>query len=364
MNKLTIILFVGLLALLVGAPALAQDSEIRTTWTCPDGFAGQQLNVFNWSTYIADNTVSDFETLCNVTVVYDVYDSEDSLLARLRADNPGYDIVVPSDFGVPVMIEEGLFEPLNHDNIPNLKNINTDLRALPYDQDSEYTVPYLWGTFGIGYNKTHVGAEVTSWDQFFNYDGPVAWIDDSRVMLGIALLVLGYDPNSTEEAQIAEAGQYLIDHSKNVVSIAGDDGQEMLSRGEVDMVIEYNGDIFQLSLDCECEDYAFDVPVEGTGFSSGFVGIPTGSQNHALAEVFIDYLLDPQVSADIANATAYPTPNKAAIDAGLIDETLLNNKGVYPDEETLSKIFFLLPILDAEEFYLATWDEVKIGIGG
>lgn len=341
----------------------AQESGIKTGWTCPEGFSGQQLNVFNWSTYIAENTVFDFETLCGVTVVYDVYDSDDSLLARLRQGNPGYDIVIPSDFAVPTMIEEGLFELLDLKNIPNFSNLSPDLRSAPYDPDSEYTVPYLWGTFGIGYNAAHVGEAVTSWEQFFNYDGPVAWIDDSRIMLAIGLVMVGYDPNSTNEEEITAAGQYLIEHSSNVVAIAEDDGQEMLVRGEVDMAIEYNGDIFQLALDCECEDYAYTVPVEGTGFSSGYVGIPTGSQNHALAEVFIDYLLDPQVSADIANYTAYPTPNQMAIDEGLIDEALLNNPGVYPSEEARRNIFFVLPNIEMEELYLSIWDEVKISLG-
>ncbi|MCB9453957.1 MAG: spermidine/putrescine ABC transporter substrate-binding protein [Anaerolineaceae bacterium] len=364
MNKLTILLCFGLFALVMSVPVVAQESTIKTTWTCPEGYAGEQLNVFNWSTYIAENTVSDFETLCGVTVVYDVYDSDDSLLARLRQGNPGYDIVVPSDFAVPTMIEEGLFEPLNLDNIPNINNLSPDLRSAPYDPESEYTVPYLWGTFGIGYDVTRVGEAVTSWEQFFNYDGPVAWIDDSRIMLAIGLVMVGYDPNSTNEEEIVAAGEYLKEHSGNVVAIAGDDGQEMLARGEVDMVIEYNGDIFQLALDCECDDFAYVVPVEGTGFSSGFVGIPTGAQNHALAEVFIDYLLDPQVSADIANFTAYPTPNQTAIDEGLIDEALLNNPGVYPSEEARQHIFFVLPNIELEETYISIWDEVKIRLGG
>lgn len=363
MNKLTTFVCIGLFALLTSATVFAQESSNKTDWTCPEGFAGQQLNVFNWSTYIAENTVSDFETLCGVTVVYDVYDSDDSLLARLRQGNPGYDIVVPSDFAVPTMIEEGLFEQLDLKNIPNFSNLSPDLRSAPYDPDSEYTVPYLWGTFGIGYNAAHVGEAVTSWEQFFNYDGPVAWIDDSRIMIAIGLVMVGYDPNSTDEEEIAAAGQYLIEHSSNVVAIAEDDGQEMLVRGEVDMAIEYNGDIFQLALDCECEDYAYTVPVEGTGFSSGYVGIPTGSQNHALAEVFIDYLLDPQVSADIANYTAYPTPNQTAIDEGLIDEALLSNPGVYPSEEARENIFFVLPNIEMEELYLSIWDEVKISLG-
>lgn len=338
----------------------AQDTD---AWVCPEGFAGQTLNVFNWSTYIADNTISDFIELCDVTVTYDVYDSDGDMMNVIRQGNPGYDIVVPSDYAYPLMAAEGLLVPLNLDNIPNTANLLPTLLDDIEAEETVYALPYLLGTFGVGYNISTVGEEITTWEQFFSYDGPVVWIDDPRTMMSIALTMVGADPNTSDPDELDAAKQFLIDHSANVVAISTDDGQELLARGEVDMAVEYNGDIYQIALDCDCEDFAYAIPQEGSGYSSGFVAIPVGAQNPALAEVFIDYLLTPQVGADIANFTAYPSPNQAAIDAGLIDPELLNNPAIYPDEDALEVLYFLEPRDEAtEELYGFIWDEIKIAL--
>lgn len=351
---------VAVLAVALAAPAAAQG---HSPWVCPAGFAGQHINVFNWTTYIAEDTMDNFAVACGVTYTYDNFDSNESLITRIRQGNPGYDIVVPGDYAVPAMIEEGLLLPLDLARIPNIANLAEDLRATPYDPESKYAVPYLWGTFGIGYNINAVDQPVTSWTQFFEHDGPVAWTDDPRLMLSVALVMTGADPNSGDPTEVAVAKQYLLDHSDNVVVIAADDGQELLARGEVDMAIEYNGDIFQIGLDCACDDFVYVVPEEGSGVSSGFIAVPVGAQNPDLAMVFIDYILDPYVSADIANYTAYPTPNQAAIDLGLIDPVLLANPGIYPPQEVRDKLFFLLlQDPETEQLFNDTWDEIKIQI--
>jgi spermidine/putrescine transport system substrate-binding protein len=354
-----------LLALVLLGVGLPLGAQTTTDWVCPDGFAGQQLNVFNWSTYIAENTIADFETLCGVRVTYDVYDSDGDMMSVIRQGNPGYDIVVPSDYAWPLMAEEGLLVPLDLTAIPNIGNLLPSLLDGLQAQEAVYALPYLLGTFGIGYHVERVGQEITSWAQFFDYDGPVVWIDDPRTMLSIALTYLGLDPNTTDPDEIETARQFLIDHSANVVAISADDGQEMLARGEVDMVVEYNGDIYQIMDECECDDFDYVIPIEGSGYSAGFVGIPIDGQNPALALVFLDYLLDPQVAADIANFTAYPTPNQAAIDAGLIDPEQLANPAIYPDEDELERLYFIEPKdADTEELFSFAWDEVKIRLAG
>jgi spermidine/putrescine transport system substrate-binding protein len=357
-----------LLVMFLGAAIILAEeggTELEP-WVCPDSvqqMANKTLNIFNWATYIGENTIPDFEKACDVTVTLDFFDSNESLLTRLRQGNPGYDIVIPSDYAVSSLIEEGLLLPLDHDLIPNLSNIAEDLRTSPYDPESTYAVPYLWGTFGIGYNAAKIEEPVTSWRQFFEYDGPVAWTEDPRVMLSIALVMIGADANSAEPDEIVAAKQYLLDHSDNVVVIAADDGQEWLAKGDVDMVIDYNGDVFQLGLDCDCDDYVYVVPEEGSGISSGFVGIPMDSQNPGLAQVFIDYLLDPQIGADIANFTTYPTPNQAAIDAGLIDPVLLENPGIYPPPEIRENLYFLLLQDPAtEQLFNDVWTEIKLNL--
>lgn len=365
MNKRSVFGVIVLVALLLVSATFAQETTERALapWVCPKEFSGQTLNIFNWSTYIGETTIADFERLCGVVVTYDVYDSDQALLSRLRQGNPGYDIIVPSDYVVPALIREALLVPLALDQIPNFKHLNPEFTSSIYDPDNAYALPYLLGTFGIGYNINAVSGEVTSWTQFFTHDGPVAWADDGYTMIGLALLLNGFDPNSNALEEVAVAKQYLLDHSSNVVAIASDDGQEMVARGEVDMAIDYDGDFFQIMADCACEDFAYVIPEEGSGITSGFVAIPTGGQNPALAHAFIDYILNPQVAAAISNDVGYATPNKTAIDFGLIDEELLNNKGLYPDEITQSRLYFMLQDPDYEQLYLDTWDEIKVNVG-
>ncbi len=350
------------LALLLGfglAPALAQESG----WTCPEGFEGQQLNVYNWTTYIAEDTIQNFEALCEVSVVYDTYPSADDMLARIRQGNPGYDIVVPDGVIMYLMVAENLLEPLDASRIPNLENLDSAFLDLDFDPGNQYSVPYQWGTIGIGYNTENVEGEVTSWDDLFTHEGPVAWLADIRAMMGVALVKLGYDPNTDNPDEIAEARDYLVEQGGNVVYIAQDDGQELLARGEADMVIEYSGDIFQIIDECECDTYAYVIPEEGTQFWVDSVAIPVGAQNPELAHVFIDYLLDPQVGADISNYTAYGSPNQAALEAGLIDEELLADPGIYPSDETLQSLFISVQDEALEQTYNDAWDELRILIG-
>src|SRR5262249_42290433 len=144
--------------------------------------------------------------------------------------NTDYDIVVPTDYAIPDLISSGLLEPLDQSKIPNLSNASSDLLNPWYDPGNHYTVPYQWGTIGIGYDHNKVGQDVTSWYQMFNYSGHVAWLEDGRSMLGIALKLLGFDPNSSKPDEVNAAAKLLEDNGKNVTVIAADDGQERLVR--------------------------------------------------------------------------------------------------------------------------------------
>jgi spermidine/putrescine transport system substrate-binding protein len=349
------------------APARGTQQELQeyTGWTCPEAVRGGTLNVYNWSTYVAPDTISNFEVLCEATVVYDIYDGNESLLARLRQGNPGYDIAVPTDYAVAIMITEGLVEPLDFANIPNFANVSTNLKNPPSDPESRYSVPYQWGTIGIGYNTTTVTEAPTSWNDMFTFEGNVAWLEDTRGVMGIALIMLGFDPNTTDAAEIEQARDFLATRGTNVRYIAGDDGQALLERGEVDMTIEYNGDIFQLIDSCECDTYAYVVPNEGSQIWVDNLVIPVDAPNKALAEAFIDYILAPRVGADLSNFTAYASPNQAAIDQALIEADLLSNTAIYPPAETLSNLFFINEVpADVAALYNDAWDQIKIMIGG
>ena len=361
--------FLGILLGVIAAPALAQDTTAIQPWTCPVGFEGQALHVYNWTTYVAEDTISNFEQLCGVTVTYDTYDGLDTLVTALQGGNPGYDIAVPTDYTIPDLISEGLLEPLDLSKIKNfVANVSADLTHPWYDPDNHYTVPYQWGTIGIGYDHNKVGQDVNSWNQLFQYQGPVAWLDDRRSMFGIALKMLGFDPNSSSPDEVNAAKQFLIDNGKNLHEIAPDDGQEKLVRGEDDMVIEYSGDIFQKIDECSSDpsckaDYRYVIPQEGAIIWVDNVVIPKGAPNIALAHAFIDYLLDAQVGADISNYTSYATPNQKAIDMILIDEDLFNNLAIYPSDEVRKNLFSIKPDPSTDQLYDTAWNELKTALG-
>lgn len=340
------------------------DTEIATSWTCPEGFEGQELSVYNWSTYIAEDTIPNFETLCGVSVEYTTFESDEAALTRIRQGNPGFDIIVPSGDTIAVMAREDLLIPLNRDAIPNFANLSESLTGASYDPENEYSVPYQWGTVGIGYNTEKLPDGITTWEELWAYDGPVAWLDDRRAMFGIALSILGYSPNTTEASEIEEARQFLQDNGSNVVVIAADDGQELLVRGDVDITVEYSGDIIDLGYDCECDTYAYVIPEEGANLWTDNLAVPVDAPNPELAMVFIDYVLDAQVSADISNFTAYASPNQVSIDEGLIDAELLEDPGIYPSDETRENLFVIEePDADVEQAYNDAWDELLIFVG-
>jgi len=340
----------------------AQPVQQDDFWACPREYEGQTLNVYNWTTYIAEDTISNFEQLCGVTVNYNTYASDTDMLDELRNGNPGYDIVVPTNPTVSLLVAEGLLEPLNFANIPNFANINPRFKNPPYDLQNLYTVPYQWGTVGVGYNRTAVGKDITSWNDVFNYQGPVAWLDESRPMLGIALNLLGDSPNTGDSRVIDAASQYLIAHSANVFAIAPDTGQDLLADHSVNIAIEYNGDIFQIIQACQCSDFQYTIPDEGSLIWIDNLAIPSGAPNKALAEVFIDYILNAQVGADISNFTAYASPNQTAVDEGLIDSLYLDNTAIYPDAALLSKLFYVVTNPTVEQDYTDAWDQVKSAV--
>jgi len=333
-------------------------------WLCPGDFAGQELHIYNWSTYIAETTIPQFEEACDVTVTYSTYSSNEDMLTRIRLGNPGYDVIFPGNYIIPVMIREELLIPLDLDALPNVVNVRPEFLERESDPGNLYSVPYLVSSLGVGYNTEIFPDGIQSWEQVWNHDGPVAWIDDPRIMLGVALKQLGYDPNSENPDEIAEAGDYLLERSDNVVAIAEDDGQAMLVRGDVDIAVEYGGDIYQVIFECECDTYDYVLPIEGTNIEVDGVAIPVDAPNPELAMAFMDFIMSPQAAADIANYTGYGSTNLAAIENGLIDAEALATPGIYPPEDILENLFPLNEINDeAEQAFQDTWDFLLISIG-
>ena len=319
------------------------------------------LNLYNWSTYISPEAISQFEEKYNVKVNYDTYDSNESLYAKLKPGNPGYDITFPADYMVKVLIDEGMVEELDKRQIPNLKHIDQKFLNPPYDQDNQYSVPYQWGTLGIGYNLQATGEEVNSWQVMFDpqFSGKTAWLDDMRYTFAAVLLYLGLDPNTTNPEEIEKAKDFMLENQKTVAAFVPDTGQLLLSQGEVDVTMEYSGDIFQVME--ENPDLRYVIPQEGTIIWVDNMVIPKNAPNKELAEKFIDFVLQPEISANISNFINYGTPNKTAIEQELIKPENLNNPSIYPPEEVFSKLTYLEDVGEATVLYDEAWSEVKLG---
>ncbi len=361
MKKLTRVL---LLLLVVGSGVSAQEKydPSKIAWTCPEGFEGQTLNVFNWSYYIGRHTIKTFEEQCGVQVNYDLYSSVAEMFEALLSGETAYDIAFAPDFTIPTLRDNQLIAPLDIEKIPNLANVDPRWLNFFSDVDRKYVAPYMWGTTGLAYNTEQVAEAPDSWMDLFEHDGPVVWLDGPRTMLSVALKLLGYDPNSTRYDELAQASQFLLKHAQNVLTVADDDGQALLESGEADIVVEYGGDIYQLILDCECTDFAYVLPKEGAILDLTSMVLLRNGQNSDLALAFIDYMLDPYVNGQISNEIAYPTANKTAIDGGFVDPVLLNSP-VYPNLEEIPESYFVKPIGNAEVLYNQIWRETLAAIG-
>lgn len=356
---LSTMVLVGLLAMTALLVACQQtDTPANVTPAAEE--STPVLKVYNWDTYIDPEILTSFEETYDVAIDYQVFDNDGDLLEELRAGGTNYDVVVPSDFTVAIMRQEGLLAPLDKELIPNAGNLDPTFVSPVFDPANRYCMPYQWGTAGIGYNLAATGREITSWADFFDpeFAGRVAMLDDYRTTMGIALLILGYSPNTTNPQQIAEATEFLKEHADQVGAYTGDDGQDLLNEGEFDMVVEWSGDIFQIME--ENEDIRYVIPAEGSIIWTDNVCIPATAPNKRLGEQFINYILEPEIGAKLSNYVQYGTPNEASLP--LIDEEVLNDPAVYPPESVRERLFFLVDVnLAATQLYQQAWNEILEG---
>ncbi|MEA5472352.1 spermidine/putrescine ABC transporter substrate-binding protein [Spirulina sp. 06S082] len=364
MKKFLILLLLFVFGLLVPFGCTVNNPDSANTGSNGNGGTENVLNIYNWSTYIDEETIPEFEKKFNVKVQYDTFESNEALLAKIQPGNPGYDIIVPTGDFVENMIAQGLLEKLNHDNIPNLKHLDEAFVDPPFDPGNQYSIPYQWGTMGIGYNIEAVGEEITSWKEIFDakYKGKVALIEDSRAMLGVILMYLGYDPNTINEGEIADATEFIIQHKDAIATFAPDTGQDLLDQGEVDIAVEWSGDIFQIME--ENEDIRYVIPKEGTIIWTDNLTIPKDAPHQELAEKFINFVLEPEVSARISNYVKFGSPNKTAREQKLIAQEDLENTSIYPSAEIFKRLKYADDLGKDTALYDQAWTEIKVAVGG
>ncbi|RME87756.1 MAG: spermidine/putrescine ABC transporter substrate-binding protein [Anaerolineae bacterium] len=322
----------------------------------------KEIVLYNWSEYIDPEIYTLFEEEFGIKVVEDNFSSNEEMLAKLQGGATGYALIVPSDYTVGIMIEEGMLAELDHANIPNLANLRDDFKNVPYDPGNKYCVPYQWGTTGIGYLSSEVD-EPTSWAVIFEPDpnsptyGRTTMLDDVREAFAAALVYLGYDINTTDEAQLEEAKQLLIQAKAGLSGYDSDTYEDLVAAGENLMAHGWNGDFLVAQEDNE--DVAYTVPQEGGVIWVDNICIPvtTPPDQKLAAEMFIDFLLRPDIGAMLSEYTYYASPNAAAEE--LLPEDFLSDPAVYPPEEVMSRLQYIEPVGEAEALYQRLWDEVK-----
>ena len=316
----------------------------------------RELAIYNWGTYIAPELLTKFEDQYDVTIRYDIVDNDDEMLTDLRAGS-SYDLIVPTDTLIPLMRSERLLAPLNHESIPNIANLAPEFINPSYDPQNRYSVPYQWGMVGIGYNIAKTGRELTSWRDLFDpaFAGRVGILDDYNMVLGAILLMLGHSPNSLNVVQIEEARDFLMTQSDQV-AIVGDSGQDYLINGEFDIVMEFNGDIAQLMRDNP--DIRFIIPEEGGYILVDSMAIPVSSPNKDLAELFINFILDPQNGAILSNEIRYASPNVAS--RPFLNGDDLIDPVIYPSDEIQKRLFYQA-FIDAQTnaMYAEIWEAFR-----
>ena len=306
-------------------------------------FKGQDItiNVANWGEYMSLNEpemldVNDaFEALTGVKVNYKTVASNEVLYSKLKSGGASYDIIIPSDYMISRLAQEGLLQKLNFDNIPNFSKIAETFKNPVYDPENEYSVPYLWGMVCIIYNTTMIEGEVTGWDALWNedYAGNILMFNNPRDAFGVALKYLGYSLNTEDPKQLEEAMLLLKEQKEVVQGYVMDEIFDKMEGGSAGIAPYYAGDAVTMME--ENEDLTYCLPKEGTNRFVDALCIPTTAKNKEAAEMYINFLCETEVALANCEYTGYSTPHDDAFD--LLDEEVQNNPLQYPTAEFMNE---------------------------
>lgn len=315
------------------------------------------LNVYNWGDYIDPEVIEQFEEEFNVKVNYDTFATNEDMYVSIAKGGTSYDVAFPSDYMIERMIAEGLLAKIDKNNIPNLKHIDEDFLDLDFDPNNEYSVPYMWGTVGIVYNKKMVDDEVDSWDILWDekYKGQILMLDSQRDSIGVALKKLGYSMNTRNLDELEEAKEELIKQKPLVYAYVGDEVKELMVAEEAALAVVWSGDAVAMMRENENLDYV--IPKEGSNIWFDNMVIPKNAQNKELAEEFINFMNRPEIAAKNAEYIGYSTPNAAARE--LLPDYMKNSRVAYPSDEDIENTEIFLDVKDMLTIYDEIWLEIK-----
>lgn len=322
--------------------------------------------MYGWSEYIPQELLDAFAKQYNVKVNYDTYASNEELLAKLQAGAKNYDVIIPSDYTVHIMAAQNMLEPIDVNQIPNFANVGAEFKNPSYDPGNKYTVPYQWGSVAIAVNTDKVKKPITKfadlWDPEFK--GKLVVLDDDREIIGMTLLTLGYDKNSTDPKQLEEAKQKLLQLVPNIKLYDSDSPKTALLSGEAVAGVVWNGEAALAHRENPAIQYV--IPEEGMGVWYDNLAIPKDPPHKDAAIAFLNFVLRPDMSALITQAYPYSSVNPAALELLKTNDpetykAYMDFPATNPPAEALAKGHVIVDVGDATKLWDQVWTEVKGG---
>ncbi len=329
---------------------------------CGSGKTNEQgyydrLNVYNWGDYVDPQVLEDFEKEYGIKINYENYANNEEMLAKIQAGGTDYDVIFPSEYMVEAMINQELLQEIDMNNLPNFKNIGEQFKNLPYDPENKYSIPYFWGTMGIIYNTQLVEEEIDSWEALWNpkYRRNIIMIDSARDTIGITLKKLGYSLNTRNIEELEQAKDELVRQKELVKAYEVDAYKDMMIAGEAAMALAWSGDAMLLIEENPDLDYV--IPNEGTNLWFDAMAVPITSKHKREAELFIDYMMRPDVAAKCAAYVMYATPNVEAMK--LLPEEITEDELAYPKGNIFEKGEVFIDLGEFTTEYDRVWTEIK-----
>lgn len=340
----------------------SDSAESATAETAADdgatGGDNDTLHIYSWSSYFDDETIAGFEEATGIRVIADIYDSNETMLAKLQAGGGGqYSIIYPSDYMIEQMIEMDMLLALDHDELPDLADLFPQWQSPPYDPDNEYSIPYSWGTTGIIYNAAELGT-VEDWDYMWENQAELSrrmtLLNDVREVAGITLKMLGFS-NSTQNPDEIEAAFAKLEELKPALSAFTTDGwRDQIVPGDLLLAHAYSVDA--LDAIAENDDLEYIVPTSGATVWTDGIAIPKTAPNVEAAYAWMNYVLNPESAAAMMSRLQLATPNKQTLDQ--LDDDLKQDTRLFPPEAVLAKCEALAPVDDAIDLYDRLWTQL------
>jgi len=354
MGRVAISLLI-LVGILVGC---GQNTGESSNSAPPEDTVFKELYYFTWSDYVDQELLDGFEDQTGIRVVVDTFSSNEELLAKVQSGATGYDVVVPSDFMVSIMAQLGFLAKLDHSRIPNEQFIEPFLKNLPFDPAQEYSVPYLWGTVGIGYDSATIKEPPTSWNILWDarYSGRISMLNDQREVFGMALRSLGHSLNSQDPKLIEQAKQKLIAQKPLVKVYTSEAFDHLLVTGDVVLAHAWGGPIARAMR--ERPSIRYVVPQEGGTIWTDCLAVLATSPRKSMAFEFINYLIDTQVAQATSERLLFASANRLVKD--LVSPSVRNNSAVYPPPEVIARMEWMVDAGEATRYYDRAWTELKV----